>query len=154
MTRRPKRKPVQRRGFTLMEVLLVLAILGVIAAMVVPQLMGQQSKAMRNRAKLDIKSIENALKLYSVDHQDQFPQTLDELVNTQPLDDGTKPKPYIEKIVDPWGVKYNYLPPEQATQYFPNGDHPAIWTNGQDGQQGNADDVNNWDELNKANQAQ
>ncbi len=153
MKRRPIRKPTKRRGFTLMEVLLVLAILAVIAAMVVPSLMGRQQKAMVDRAKLDVKSIEKALEFYTTDHSGNYPETLQELYNPQPLEDGKKPK-YLDKILDPWGKPYHYLSPAQATQYFPNGDHPAISSDGPDGQQGSNDDVNNWDEYNKANQVQ
>lgn len=152
MTRRQVRKTVQRRGFTLMEVLLVLAILGIIAAMVVPSLMGRQRQAMIDRAKLDIKNIEKALDLYTTEHDGNFPTELKELFDPQPLPDGRKPR-YIDKLVDPWGNPYHYSSPENSTQYFPNGDHPAIFSFGPDKQQGSQDDINNWDEYNKAAQA-
>ncbi len=151
MKRQHKNRPV-RQGFTLIEVLLVLAILGVIAAMVVPQLMGTQEKAMKDRAKADMSSIETALKKYTTDHAGSFPETLDELTNPQPLVDGTKPVPYLEKNVDPWGNKYVYRMPSESNQHLNTGNGmqylPELYSWGPDKTDDGGEapnDVNNWD---------
>ena len=73
--RRPVDRRSKRSGFTLMEVLLVLAIIGVILAMVVPQLMGRRKVANVQATYASIKSLEQALELYQLDHNDKFPQT-------------------------------------------------------------------------------
>lgn len=152
MKRQRKLQPIVRQGFTLIEVLLVLAILGVIAAMVVPQLMGTQAKAMKDRAKSDMKGIETALQKYTTDHNGNFPETLDELTNPQPLADGTTPVPYLEKNVDPWGNKYIYRMPNESNQRLNSSNGmaylPELYSYGPDktddgGEQPN--DVNNWD---------
>ncbi|MFQ5732326.1 MAG: type II secretion system protein GspG [Planctomycetaceae bacterium] len=146
MKRTQRKGRARRKGFTLMEVLLVLAILGVIAAMVVPQLLGQLKGAKIRTAKLDIKNIESMLKIYATAHDDEFTETLDEMVTPKPLADGTQPKPYLEKSIDPWGNKYNYVAPGDNNPHFTDGIHAAIWSNGPNGtnEQGSGDDVNNW----------
>ena len=69
--RRPVDRRSKRSGFTLMEVLLVLAIIGVILAMVVPQLMGRRKVANVQATYASIKSLEQALELYQLDHNDK-----------------------------------------------------------------------------------
>ncbi|GAB4149496.1 MAG: GspG family T2SS major pseudopilin variant XcpT [Planctomycetaceae bacterium] len=150
----------KRSGFTLMEVLLVLAILGVIAAMVVPQLMGTQEEAMRDRARLDMKAIEDAVKKYTLKHDGSFPETLEQLTNPEPLEDGTTPAPYLEaeNKIDPWGNKYIYRMPSTSNQYLNDGRRPEIYSFGPDKQDNQGEepaDVNNWSErLRKRQKAQ
>lgn len=150
MKRIQRKGRTRRKGFTLMEVLLVLAILGVIAAMVVPQLLGKLTASKVRTAKLDIRAIESALQFYATDHDENFPQQLNELVRPKPLNDAaqTQPKPYLEKAIDPWDNPYNYIAPGQNNPHFPDGIHAAIWSNGPNGQneQGGGDDINNWTE--------
>ena len=153
--KRQRKTRALRRGFTLIEVLLVLAILGIIAAMVVPQLMGTTTRANKERAKADMAAIETALKMYAVAHDDDFPQELTELTIPEPLEDGTQPKPYITKIIDPWGTPYGYMRPADQGG---DGTHlnssngfsylPELWSKGKskDGDGTQEDDVNNWDE--------
>ena len=104
-------------GFTLIEVLLVVVIIGAMAAMVVPRLTGRSEKAKITIAKVDIESnIASALKLYELDNG-TFPTTsqgLDALLKT-PTVSPVPPSwngPYIEKSpVDPWGRAYQYQYP-------------------------------------------
>ena len=68
------KRRVRRGGFTLLEVLLVLAILGVIAAIVVPNLLGRQQKANIDQTRIGINNLENSLRMYAIDHDGAFPQ--------------------------------------------------------------------------------
>ena len=138
----------ERRGFTLLEVLIVLAILGVIAALVVPKLIGQQQTANENATALSIKSIESALDMYAVDHQGEYPSGGQEVLDTltQPWTDqltGRERQPYLDTVpLDAWQRPFYYeYPNGKVTQ-----DKPAIWSAGRDGQNddGNGDDINNW----------
>ena len=137
---------IRRRGFTLLEVLLVLAILGVIAAMVVPQLLGRQKKAMVDTTKSSIAGLEQALKMYAIDHEGEYPQgSQDALaVLLEPVDkDGKRVEPYLEKLpTDAWGQMLYYTYPPQKSR----SSKPDIWSAGPDKQNadGSGDDINNW----------
>lgn len=142
------RRPL-RRGFTLTEVLLVLAILGVIAAMVVPNLLGRQREAMVKSTKMSIKSLSDAAKQYAVDHDGEFPpggrdEVIGMLTNPGADKDGKTISPYLEsQPKDAWGEALYYeYPPTKA----PNLQGPAIWSSGPDhkNDDGANDDVVNW----------
>lgn len=138
----------QPHGFTLIEVLLVLAILGVIAAMVVPQLIGRQRDANAKAARLSISGLEQSLELYAVDHNGEFPTTAEglEALLSQPNNDEKWHGPYIKDAnslpVDPWGRAFNY---EYPGQHHAQGVKPDISSNGPDKAAGTADDIVNWD---------
>lgn len=146
-----RRRP-RRRGFTLTEVLLVLAILGVIAAMVVPNLIGQQKVALVRTTKASIKGLEDAIKQYAVSHDGEYPSgsndtVFAELLNPGQDSDGRTVAPYLEKIPkDAWEQPLFY---EYPTSKVPNGIKPAIWSSGSNRQNedGGGDDVNNWAEA-------
>lgn len=148
---RSRRQP-RRRGFTLTEVLLVLAILGVIAAMVVPNLIGRQQEAQIRTTRTSIKGLEDAMKQYAISNDGEFPQgARDEvfalLMNPGQDADGRTVAPYLEKLPkDAWGQPLYY---EYPTSKVPNGTKPAIWSSGPNRQNedGNGDDVNNWAEA-------
>jgi general secretion pathway protein G len=135
------------RGFTLLEVLLVVAILGVIAAMVVPQLLGRQQKAMIDTTRASITGLEQALKLYAIDHDGEFPTGSQDALNNlmQPVDRYGQPmQPYLEKLpVDAWGELLLYEYPNTKSQ---QSTVPAIWSAGPNKQNENGagDDINNW----------
>lgn len=141
----------QRRGFTLLEVLIVLAILGVIAAMVVPRLLGQQKAANEKATAISINSIEQALDLYAVDHQGTYPQGGQEVLETltQPWTDpvtGREREPYLDTLpLDAWQRPFYYEYPNSKVSV----DQPAIWSAGADGKndEGGGDDINNWNDL-------
>jgi general secretion pathway protein G len=140
-----RRRP--RGGFTLIEVLLVLVIIGVIGAMVLPQVLGRQKKAMVDACHGSIKGVENGLKLYATDHEGEYPQggqeALDQLLNPSDAS-GNAIDPYIEKVEDPWGQKFYY---EYPNTKGGRSNKPAVWSSGPNrkNEEGSGDDINNWD---------
>lgn len=117
MTRRLSLVRNSQKGFSLIEILLVVVIIGTLAAMAVPRLVGRSDKAKIAAAQADINvNIATALKLYELDNG-MFPSTeqgLKALVK-KPSND-PEPKnwngPYLEKLpVDPWGKAYQYASP-------------------------------------------
>jgi general secretion pathway protein G len=102
-------------GFTLIEVMIVIVILGILAALIVPKVMGRPDEARVVAAKQDIATIMQALKLYKLDNR-RYPsadQGLDALVKkptAAPVPDNWKS--YLERLpLDPWGSAYQYLNP-------------------------------------------
>jgi general secretion pathway protein G len=133
-----QRKLLRRRrsrGFTLMEVLLVVAILIILAGLATVAITRTYGGARKNAAKLDINTLSQTMDAYYLDIG-SYPPTLEGLVT---LPDGlANPAkwngPYLQKglPVDPWGNQY---------QYTNEGEHFKIWSNGADGQSGTEDDV-------------
>jgi general secretion pathway protein G len=138
----------RRAGFSLLELLIVLGIIGLIAAMVIPNLLGQAQTASKKITRESIHNLEQALKLYTVDHNFAYPEGGQDALTLliQPTDAQGKPLPaYIEKIpADAWGSPLNYEYPNTKAQSTV--DKPAIWSNGPDGKDDNGsnDDINNW----------
>lgn len=141
------RKPSQRRGFTLLEILMVVAIIGVLAAMVVPRLIGQQQQAMIDITKANIKSAENAINLYAKDDYGNYPKASGNedvwaLLMNPPARDGRVVQPYAdEPFKDGWGRKLYYEWSGNETT-----GRPKVWSAGPDGNNdsGGGDDINNW----------
>ncbi len=138
------RRP-DRRGFTLMEVLLVLGILGVIMAMVVPKVLGRQKHASVDATRISIGGLSQALKLYSLDHAGDFPTTADGLnvlLRRPTRPDSAWKGPYLEKEPrDAWGQPLVYAFPGRF-----NADGFDISSAGPDHVHGTPDDIGNWDE--------
>lgn len=105
----------RNRGFTLIEVMVVIVILGVLAALVVPRVMSRPDEARVVAAKQDIATIMQALKLYRLDNRryptnEQGLRALVERPTSAPLPENWKP--YLERLpTDPWGTPYQYLNP-------------------------------------------
>lgn len=131
------------KGFTLIEILLVVAIIGALAAMVVPRLTGRSEKAKVAAAQADIRAnIATALKMYEIDIG-AFPTTdqgLDSLMKAPSGVDATAWRGvYLErKPLDPWGRPYQYKSPgtRNPTGY-------DLYSSGRDGVE-SEDDVGNW----------
>ncbi|HQR02573.1 MAG TPA: type II secretion system major pseudopilin GspG [Rhodocyclaceae bacterium] len=107
--------PRKTQGFTLIEVMIVVVILGILAALIVPKIMGRPDEARVTAARQDIATLMQTLKLYKLDNR-RYPTTeqgLEALVKkpaTPPLPDNWKP--YLERLpADPWGNPYQYLNP-------------------------------------------
>jgi len=128
-------------GFTLIELMLVVIIIGALVAMVMPRFTGRGEQARRAAAEADVRAnIPTALKLYELDNG-SFPST-EEGLNALLVKPSSAPNwsgPYLEKKpLDPWGREYKYKSP---------GDHNAdydLWSSGKDGVE-SADDVKNWE---------
>jgi len=137
------RRRVRRSAFTLIELLLVLVILGVLAALVVPKFTGRSQQARETAAKTDISRISTALNAFEID-LGRYP-TSDEgvaaLVSPPTTAQGAPRSAYIERLpTDPWGNPYVYRFPGQRN---PGGFD--LFSAGADGREGTADDIGNWD---------
>ncbi|MDD5729620.1 MAG: type II secretion system major pseudopilin GspG [Candidatus Omnitrophica bacterium] len=129
------------KGFTLIELMLVVIIIGALVAMVMPRLTGRGEQARSAAAKADIEAnIATALKLYELDNGG-FPTTEEGLnaLLTKPSSATNWNGPYLEKKpLDPWGREYKYRSPgEHRTDY-------DLYSLGKDGVE-SADDIKNWE---------
>lgn len=136
-------------GFTLIELMVVIVILGILAGLIVPRIMGRPEEAKQLKAKLQIESLETSLKLYRLDNgtyptTDQGLQALVEAPSSGVLPQKWREGGYVEKgrlPRDPWGNDFVYLSPGV------HGDFDLI-SYGADGVAGGEDrntDINNWD---------
>ncbi|CCD41409.1 General secretion pathway protein G [Candidatus Paraburkholderia kirkii UZHbot1] len=107
----------RQRGFTLIEIMVVIAILGILAALIVPKIMSRPDEARRVAAHQDIGTIMQALKLYRLDNgryptQEQGLRSLIEKPSTEPVPNNWKDGGYLERLPNgPWGGQYQYLNP-------------------------------------------
>ena len=131
-------KPKLRRAFTLVEMLLVVTIIGILAALVIPKIVGRSEQARETAAHADLSSIKTALDAFEVDNG-FYPKSIQDLV-TAPSNARNWHGPYLEKIPqDPWGNNYvYYLPGKHNTGSY------DLLSVGPDGKEGTDDDVGNW----------
>lgn len=145
------KKPVQsinyRRtsGFTLIEVMVVVVILGILAAIIVPKIMSRPEQARIVKVKQDILAIQSALDLYKLDNgsyptTDQGLQSLVTKPTVPPVPRNWKSDGYLQEVpMDPWGESY---------QYINDGDKLKIFSFGPKGKDGNSE-IGNWN-MNEA----
>ena len=124
-------KKNRRSGFTLVELLLVVCILGILAAVVIPNVIGHDEEARRQATRTSITAIEQAVQIFAMRHNGKLPDSLDELTA------GTDDKPGLLRegaLNDSWGTPF---------QYTKTGKKFKIVSAGPDGEIGGEDDITN-----------
>jgi len=136
-----------RAGFTLLEIMVVIVILGLLAALVVPKLIGRTEEAKRTQTRIQIKNLEQALQLFKLDNG-FYPGTeqgIEALVRAPEI--GRVPKNYrkggyLDRVPkDPWGNVYVYVSPGTQGDY----DISSYGADGVSGGEGEDADINSWD---------
>jgi general secretion pathway protein G len=138
------RRRIRQVGFTLIELMVVLVIIGVLAALIVPNVLDRADDARGTAAKTDVANLMQALRMYKLDNQ-RFPtseQGLQALVSkptTNPVPNNWKS--YVEKLPnDPWGRPYQYLNPGVKGEI----DVMSFGADGQPGGEGKDADIGSW----------
>lgn len=140
---------IRSGGFTLIELMVVIVILGILAGLIVPRIMGRPDEAKQLKARMQIESIETALKLYKLDNgsyptTDQSLEALVSPVDTPPVPRKWREGGYLEKgkvPMDPWGNPFVYLSPGVHGDV----DIVSYGADGVSGGGGKDQDINNWD---------
>ena len=136
-----------QRGFTLIEIMVVVVIIGVLGAIVVPQFMSRPDQAKVTAARTDIQAISTALEMYRLDtfNYPSTQQGLEALVTRPsgtPLARNWNPQGYLKSLpVDPWGTPYQYLNPGTHSVGY---DLFSFGADGVQGGEGFATDIGNW----------
>ena len=143
-----KQVPKQQAGFTLLEIMVVVVIIGIMATVVAPQLLGRADEARVTKVRADITALEAALDLYRLDNYN-YPTTnqgLEALVikpTTAPIPKTYKEGGYIKTLPkDPWGRDYLYLQPGVKGKFY---DLYSLGADGEEGGEGANADITNWD---------
>ncbi len=142
-------KNIRTSGFTLIEVMVVLVILGILAGLIIPRIMERPEEARRMKAEMQIKAMETALRMYKLDNG-FYPTTeqgLEALVS--PPSSGRRPTAwrqggYLEKgrvPLDPWKNPYVYISPGRHGDF----DLMSYGADGEPGGEGKDADINNWE---------
>lgn len=139
-------KSRRQAGFTLLEIMVVIVILGLLVSIVAPNVLQNQDRAMVEKAKADIAMLEQALDMYKLDNH-SYPTTdqgLDALVKkptSSPEPRNYRSDGYIKRLPqDPWGNQYQYLQPGEHGPY----DLYSTGADGDEGGEGLASDIGNW----------
>ncbi len=145
------------RGFTLIEIMVVVVIIGILIGLIAPNILGRVDKARVTAAKTDIATLEQALEMYRLDNH-AYPSTdqgLEALVvppGGEPVPKNWNPEGYLKKgklPLDPWGHPYQYLSPGQDKRPF------DLFSFGADGREGGEEyntDIGNWPDLSQLSQ--
>ena len=137
------------RGFTLIELMVVIVILGILAGLIIPRIMGRPDEARRAKARIQIESLETALKLYRLDNG-SYPTTeqgLQALVESPSAGQQAKnwrQGGYLERNKvpkDPWDKEFVYLSPGAHGDF----DLSSLGADGEPGGDGKNKDINNWE---------
>ena len=139
-----KRSQKRQSGFTLIELMVVLVIIGVLAALIVPNVLDRADDARVSAARTDVNNLMQALRLYKLDNQ-RYPssdQGLTALVNRPSSGPATiNWKPYLDKLPnDPWGNPYQYVSPGVKGEV----DVMSLGADGQIGGEGKNADIGSW----------
>ncbi|TLU65820.1 type II secretion system protein GspG [Thalassotalea litorea] len=131
------------KGFTLIEIMVVIVILGILAGLVVPNIMGNLGKANIQKAISDVSALENALNMYKTDNYrypttDQGLEALVEESDIEPVPRRFQSGGYINRLPqDPWGSDYVLISPGEFGKF-------DVFSPGEDGEAGTNDDIGNW----------
>ena len=142
-----RRSHLHQRGFTLIEIMVVLVILGLLIAIVAPNIIGRGDEARVTAAKAQLRQISSALDLYRLDnsHYPSTQQGLEALVSKpsgSPEPRNWNPDGYMKSIpIDPWGEKYQFISPGTEGPY----DLYSLGSDGQEGGDGDAADISVWE---------
>lgn len=134
----------KQQGFSLLELMVVIVILGIIASLVVPNVMGNKEEADRQKAVVDIQQLENALDMYRLRNgfyptSEQGLRALVEPATSEPVPRSFPEGGFIRRLPrDPWGQDYQLASPGQFGRI-------DIFSMGPDGVPGTDDDIGNWD---------
>ncbi len=134
---------MKAKGFSLIEVMVVILIIGLMTAIIAPNILGNTEEAKLKKAAVDIQQLEGALEMYKL-RNNVFPSTeqgLDALVNEPTIEPIPRNYPtdgFIKRLPqDPWGNDYQLLSPGELASI-------DLFSNGPDGQAGTDDDIGNW----------
>lgn len=148
MNIRSMKTRAHQAGFTLVEIMVVVIIIGLLAGIVVPNVMDNLDKANVQKARADFSSLQTALKLYRIDNFN-YPTTeqgLEALVTKSsiaPVPRNFKSSGYIDNLnKDPWGNDYQYMSPGEGHEY----DIYSLGADGVSGGEGQNADISVWDE--------
>ena len=139
---------VVQKGFTLIEVMVVIIIIGVLAALIVPKVMSRPDEARATAARTDISSILQALNLYKLDNHrypttEQGLQALVKKPTISPVPENWKGNGYLERVPkDPWGHPFQYLQPGLHGEI----DVASLGADGERGGEGSDADIGSWDQ--------
>lgn len=136
----------RQRGFTLMEIMVVIFIIGLLIAVVAPSVLGNQDKAMRQKVLADLSTLEQALDMYRLDNL-RYPSTeqglnaLSSAPTVEPLARAWRADGYIRRLpADPWGNPYHYRAPGERGRI----DIYSLGADGAQGGEGTDGDIGNW----------
>ena len=134
---------MKTKGFSLIEVMVVILIIGIMTAIVAPNILGNQEEAQLKKAAVDIQQLEGALEMYKL-RNNTFPTTeqgLDALVTAPTIEPVPRNYPdggFIKRLPDdPWGNPYGLISPGELSVV-------DVFSNGPDGEPGTDDDIGNW----------
>jgi len=146
MTQERKTPPAGEAGFTLVELMVVIVIIGLLATVVIVNVLPSQGKAMREKAKADVALLEQAIEMYRLDML-TYPRTEDGLqaLVMPPAGGGNadryRPGGYLKRLPDdPWGNGYQYLQPGTHGPF----DVYSLGADGREGGEGENADIGNW----------
>jgi len=144
---RAKKLAGDSRGFTLIEIMVVVIILSLLAGIVIPRIVSRPEEARRAKAAVQIKSIEGALNLFKIDNgfypsTEQGLHALSEEPTSGETPSNYKEGGYLKKVpMDPWNHEYVYLSPGQNGDF----DLMSYGPDGEEGGEGKNADINNWE---------
>jgi len=138
-----KKRLLHKTGFTLIELMIVIVILGLLATVIVPRILNRPEQARRVKAKIDIANIGSALALFKTD-TGRFPTTSEglEVLVSNPGIKGYSSDGYLDKMpLDPWGNKYVYISPGVHNKDY---DLQSYGKDGEQGGTGDNADIESW----------